>query len=124
MRLIASALIALVGMIGEARAESPIIALPELTITPANTTLQISGRVIGLKTANIEATLRIEKTDSGGSIDMTQSNDVSVAPGSSDIVGSTQISTQDGLSLRVSLTLRARGAIIGSTTISLGHEPM
>ena len=122
MRLIASALIALLIMIGEVRAEPHILALPDLTITPKDATLKISGRVIGLEVADVQATLRIEKTDSGGSIDMTQSNDVSVAPGSSDIVGSTQISTQDGLFLRVSLTLRSNGAIIGSTTISLGQE--
>ena len=103
-----------------ARAQSPVLALPDLTLASEGTVLSVSGRVIGVGRGEVSATLEIEKDDSGGSVKTTQSRNISVSPGSSDVVASTQVSAQDDLFLNATLTLRAGNVTIGTSSITVG----
>lgn len=124
MRQFLVALSAVLAMNGKALAEVPVIAIPQITIaagTSDNSQLAIFAQVIGLGSGELTATLLVERSDNSGSTQSRQSRQLSVAPGSTDVVGTMQISVKDGFHLHATLTLIAGGATIGTSSTSLGE---
>ncbi|WP_050523579.1 curli-like amyloid fiber formation chaperone CsgH [Pseudorhodobacter wandonensis] len=104
-----------------AYAQSTPIALPEISIVPKDGMLEISGRVIGLGSGTINATLSIEKSDTAGRLSTSQGREMTVIRGSNEVVSQSSISAQPDLILTVKLTLMNQDAIIGLATTELGH---
>ena len=105
-----------------ASADPALIAFPKINIVPQDRMLGVSGEVFGLNAGTVTATLIIDRTDASGHMKTSQSREVSVSNGSTEVVAETSFSVQDGVIVEVTLTLFEGEIPIGSATTILGTK--
>ncbi len=97
-------------------------AVPLIAVTPTDGGLAIAGIVAGVSEGTVNAEMTIARTDGSGSTRTRQSHDMNVSPASCDAVAMTNLSTGDGLHVKIVLVIRENDLVIASAQTEIGSD--
>jgi hypothetical protein len=97
-----------------------VAALGWLSVEPSASGVLIVGHVLGLTAGDVNATMTIARSGKSGTTRTSQSNRVSLKPGTAETLSRTALSFAPGDHLSVELKLAHEGRTISTSRIETG----
>lgn len=107
---------------GSAVSDPAFPAVPLIDVEQQGDSVLVSGYVRGLKSRNVSATMEIAKSDGSGVVRTSQGRELTLSPGSNDLVATTRLSSNTDTNLVVTLTLTSDGVQVATTSMAIGSD--